>query len=233
MAIFDLHVHTVKGSSDSSLTTEQLISEARRIGLDGVCLSEHSGGWDDHEFRRVFEDSGLVVVRGLEVDTEMGHVLAYGMHQYVGGIHRVRDLRHAADRLGAFLVSAHPFRNLFNNPPYNLNLLFRERNGRPSTPEQAALHPLFEVVDDIEVGNGANTERENAFTLEVAQILGFEGTGGSDAHSTHGLGKFATEFDGDIRSESDFVEALRTGAYRAVQGLHVGELRAFGLNPVA
>ena len=233
MAIFDLHVHTVKGSSDSSLTTEQLISEARRIGLDGVCLSEHSGGWDDHEFRRVFEDSGLVVVRGLEVDTEMGHVLAYGMHQYVGGIHRVRDLRLAADRVGAFLVSAHPFRNLFNNPPYNLNLLFRERNGRPSTPEQAALHPLFELVDDIEVGNGANTERENAFALEVARILGFEGTGGSDAHSTHGLGKFATEFDGDIRSESDFVEALRAGAYRAVQGLHVGELRAFGLNPVA
>ena len=233
MSVFDLHVHTVRGSSDSSLTPEQLISEARRIGLDGVCLSEHGGGWDDHELRRVFEDSGLTVVRGLEVDTELGHVLVFGMHAYVGGMHRVKDLRHAADHAGGFLVSAHPFRNLFNNPPYNLNLLFRERNGRPSTPEQAALHPLFEVVDDIEVGNGSNTERENLFALEVARILGFEGTGGSDAHSTHGLGKFATEFDGDVRSETDFVEALRAGAYRAVQGIHVGELRVFGLNPVA
>ncbi len=233
MPIFDLHVHTVRGSSDSSLTPEQLISEARRIGLDGVCLSEHGGGWDDHEVRRVFEDSGLTVVRGLEVDTEMGHVLVFGMHSYVGGMHRVKDLRHAADRAGGFLVSAHPFRNLFNNPPYNLNLLFRGKNGRPSTPEQAARHPLFGLADDIEVGNGANTERENLFALEVAHMLGFEGTGGSDAHSTHGLGKFATQFDGDIRSESDFVEALRAGGYRAVQGLHVGEPRAFGLNPVA
>ena len=162
----------------------------------------------------------------------MGHVLVFGMHSYVGGMHRVRDLRHAADRAGGFLVSAHPFRNLFNNPPYNLNLLFRERGGRPSTPEEAARHPLFGIVDDIEVGNGSNTERENLFALEVARKLGFVGTGGSDAHSTHGLGKFATRFDGEIRSEADFVEALRAGAYHAVQGFHLGEPRAFDL-PVA
>ena len=67
----------------------------------------------------------------------------------------------------------------------------------------------------------------------MARTLDFVGTGGSDAHSTHGLGKFATQFDGDVRSESDFVEALRAGAYSAVQGLHVGKLRAFDVNRVA
>ena len=63
MAVFDLHVHTVKGSSDSSLTPEQLIEEAQRIGLDGVCLTEHSGGWENHEFERVFQEAGITVVR--------------------------------------------------------------------------------------------------------------------------------------------------------------------------
>ena len=40
--IFDLHIHSVKGSSDSSLTTDILLEKAIDIGLSGVCLTEHS-----------------------------------------------------------------------------------------------------------------------------------------------------------------------------------------------
>ncbi|MCI0437711.1 MAG: PHP domain-containing protein [Chloroflexi bacterium] len=228
MAVFDLHVHTVRGSSDSSLTPSQLIEEARRIGLDGVCLTEHGGGWDNQELRRVFEDADITVIRALEVDTDMGHVLVFGIHSYISGMLHVRELRRAVNRAGGVMISAHPFRNLFNRPPYNANLLFREANGlRPRTAQEAARHPLFQVVDEIEVANGANTDEENLFTLEVAQSLGFTGTGGSDVHSTHGLGKCVTVFDGDIRSEADLIEALRAKAFRPAQGFHVGELRHF------
>ena len=198
-----------------------------------MCLTEHGGGWDHHEFQRVFDRAGITVVRGLEVDTDMGHVLVFGMHSYVGGMHRVRDLRKAVDRVGGFMVSAHPFRNLFNNPPYNLNLLFKDPGGHPKTVAEAARHPLFGLVDDIEVANGSNTERENLFGLEVARRLGLGGTGGSDAHSTHGLGKCSTMFDGDVKSESDFIEALRAKAYTPAQGLHLGQLRTFGMDSVA
>ena len=126
MAVFDLHVHTVRGSSDSSLTPEQLIEEAQRIGLDGVCLTEHGGGWEDHEMERVFKDAGLTVIRALEVDTDMGHILVFGMHRYVSGMHTVHELRKAVNRAGGVMVSAHPFRNLFNRPPYNVNLVSAE-----------------------------------------------------------------------------------------------------------
>ena len=44
--IVDMHLHTVKGGSDSSLTPEQLMEEARRIGLSGVNISEHDRLWD-------------------------------------------------------------------------------------------------------------------------------------------------------------------------------------------
>jgi len=228
LAVFDLHVHTVKGSSDSNLTPQELIREARRIGLDGVCLTEHGGGWEQHEYQRVFEEAGFTVVRALEVDTDMGHVLVFGIHSYVAGMHRASDLRKTVNRAGGVMVSAHPFRNLFNNPPYNLNLLFKDSNGHPKTASEAACHPLFELVDDIEVANGSNTERENLFSLEVARQLGFTGTGGSDVHSTNGLGKCTTVFDGDIRSESDFLEALKAKAYAPAQGLHLGQLKTFG-----
>ena len=225
MSVFDLHVHTVRGSSDSSLTPQQLIKEARKIGLDGVCLTEHSGGWDGPGLLRAFEETDIVVVKGLEVETDMGHVLVFGLHSYIDGIHRVGELRRVVDKAGGVMLSAHPFRNLFNHPPYNLNLLFGGEEERPRTALEAATHPLFELVDDLEVANGSNTERENRFALEVARHLGLRGTGGSDAHSSNGLGKYVTVFDGEVGSEAELIEALKTNAYVPAHGLHLGELR--------
>ena len=52
--IVDMHVHTVRGAADSSLTPDELIEEARRIGLTGVNISEHDRVWEPHpleEFR--------------------------------------------------------------------------------------------------------------------------------------------------------------------------------------
>lgn len=227
MAVFDLHVHTVRGSSDSSLTPQELISEAKRIGLDGVCLTEHGGGWEPSELESVFENAGLTVIRALEVDTDMGHVLVFGLHRYENGMHKVGELRRAVNRAGGVMISAHPFRNLFNKPPYNVNLLFRDSDRYPATAAEAAGHPLFQVVDAIEVANGSNTDEENLFTLKVARHLGLGGTGGSDVHSTHGLGKCVTMFDGDITSESDLIDALKAKAFTPAQGLHVGRLEPF------
>ena len=227
MGLFDLHVHTVRGSSDSSLTPQQLIDEAERIGLTGVCLTEHGGGWSDGEFNSTFEDSDLVVIRALEVATEVGHVLVFGMHSYVSGMHKVENLRKVVTSVGGVMVSAHPFRNFFNKPPYNVNLLFNKADKLPQSPEEASAHPLFGLVDDIEVANGSNTDEENIFTREVASVLGYRGTGGSDVHSTHGLGKCVTDFKGDIRTEADLIEALREKAFSPAQGLHVGHIEPF------
>ena len=83
----------------------------------------------------------------------------------------------------------------------------------------------------MEVANGSNTDRENHFTLDVARHLGFVGTGGSDAHSTHGIGRCVTIFDGDIHSESDLIEALRAKAFIPAEGMHIGDLKPF--TPVA
>ena len=227
MPLFDLHVHTVRGSSDSNLTPRELIDSARAIGLDGVCLTEHSGGWEAQELDREFADAGLQVIRGLEVDTDMGHVLVLGLHRYLAGINKISALRKAVDRVGGVIISAHPFRNLFNRPPYNVNLLFGDSHPYPTSAADAARHPLFQVVDAIEVANGSNTERENLFALDVATRVGLVGTGGSDAHSTHGLGSCVTDVEGDISSEADLIEALKAGACRPAEGLHVGDLRPF------
>ena len=232
MAVFDLHVHTARGSSDSSLTPEQLIEHANRLKLDGVCLTEHGGGWTQQELQRSFDGSGLTVVQGLEVETDMGHVLVFGLHSYVSGMSSAAELRKVVDKAGGVMISAHPFRNLFNPPPYNVNLVFRNRNGFPATGPEAAAHPLFELVDDVELANGANTRRENLFGLDVAHHLRLKGTGGSDAHSTHGLGRCVTMFDGEIASEADLIEALKAKAFGPGEGANLGRSQPFPGPPI-
>ena len=128
------------------------MNEATRLGLSGVCLTEHSGGWEQPEFDQAFEDAGLAVIRGLEVDTDMGHILVFGMHRYVAGMHKASELRKAVDNAGGVMISAHPFRNFFNRPPYNTNLLFPKGRQIPESASDAANHPLFNLVDDIEAG---------------------------------------------------------------------------------
>ena len=108
--LFDLHIHTTKGSSDSSLSPEDLILEAEGLGLRGLCITEHSGPWDRHEFRRFADQHSVVLIRAAEVETDMGHMLAFGIDEYQPGFHKAEALSKATRAMGGFVVTAHPFR---------------------------------------------------------------------------------------------------------------------------
>jgi len=226
--IIDLHVHTSHGSSDSNLSPQELVEEARRIGLQGVCLTEHSGSWDRFEFRRFADkQDDLLLVSALEVETDMGHVIVFGLDGYVPGIRDPRELRRVADDVGAYMVLAHPFRNLLQKPRFDVNLLFKNLARYPRTVEEALGHPIFELVDAIEVANGADVDEENLFAWEVAQRLGKPTVGGTDAHSVNGLGKCVTVFPEPIASAEAFLQALHNGGFYPATGLNTGNLVRF------
>ena len=67
--------------------------------------------------------------------------------------------------------------------------------------------------------------------MRVAGLLGMPVTGGSDAHSIHGLGKFTTDFGSEINSESEFLAALHSGKFHPAVGLRSGHLRPYTLDP--
>ena len=117
------------------------------------------------------------------------------------------------DDVGGFMVVAHPFRHWFD-PVY-----FRKQGKEPftMTPEQAAERmPVFQLVDAIEALNGANTPRENLFALRVAKVLGKPVTGGSDAHSTSGIGFYCTVLRAGARDAGgDAARAARRALPRA------------------
>ncbi|MFQ5473504.1 MAG: PHP-associated domain-containing protein [Dehalococcoidia bacterium] len=226
--IVDMHVHTVRGAADSSLTPEQLIEEAKRIGLTGVNISEHDRVWDDHQLRDFREESGLFVSRGMEVSTDMGHMIVIGLDRYVPGIRRAKELRSVLDDAGGFMIVAHPFRHFFDP------IHFR-RDGKPPfdmTPEEAAEKmPVFQIVDEIEVANGGSTPKENQFALRVARHLGKRGTGASDCHSTNGVGYYVTAFEEELRDEAHMLDQLRQRRFQAAQGLSTGDFRPYIEDP--
>ena len=222
-AIVDMHVHTTRGASDSNLQPEELAEEALRLGLTGVHLSEHDRLWDASELERYRQKHGLFVANGMEVSTDLGHILTLGLDRYVPGIRRAEELRRVAREVGGYMIVAHPFRHFFD-PAH-----FRRMGGEPFnlTPEQAARLPVFEVVDAVEALNGCNTLQENLFALRVAQVLGKPVTGGSDAHSNQGIGIYVTVFERELESEEQMLEELHAGRVYAAYGLRRGSLTRF------
>ena len=231
-SVFDLHVHTNQGSPDSSLTPEDMVAEASRLGLSGVLVTEHMG-WPRPEFNAFASQHSLPLILTLEAYTPLGHIITLGLDHYVtgysGGLNTIQTLRKEVDKVGGFMILAHPFRHLFENRGnYTQNVLFEDWGTVPQTPEEAILHPIFELVDAIEVVNGGNLEKENRFAQEVAGLWGRSGTGGSDAHSVNGLGKGVTVFPGDVRTQDDLLEALRAGEFFPVEGFHLGQPVEYG-----
>lgn len=208
-AVLDLHCHTVHGSPDSELTAEQLVEIAFETGLTACCVTEHDKMWDRREAERFSHELGLPFIRGMEVTTNLGHILVYGLDHYLSGIHDAHALRRTVQAHGGIMVLAHPFRKLFHQVRYGNN------GPKPTIPsiEEASQMEVFRLVDEVEVLNGGTSELENYFALRVARRLGFHGVSGSDAHSLHGVGRFVTVFHQPVSSVHELIQEVRAGRF--------------------
>jgi predicted metal-dependent phosphoesterase TrpH len=223
----DLHLHTNRGSSDSNLSPKDLVERAGAIGIGAVCITEHDSMWDVREMTDLAADSGVIFLRGMEVTTDMGHIGAFGLERYIGGIYKLAELRRVVDAEGGILVANHPFR-------YKLDPRFSFINPDsepidPTFPDRAAKLKIFEFVDAIEVLNGACSEEENIFALKVARHLGIAEVAGSDSHSAGSIGCVATLVDAPVKTERALIDAIRARRCRAGRGLLKNALAEFDL----
>lgn len=225
-SILDMHIHTTHGATDSNLKPAELARVARRVGLDGVVVTEHDRVWETQLAERFREEHGLFLGSGMEVSTELGHILVLGLDRYVTGIHHSEELRRVVKEAGGYMIVAHPFRHYFYRvywvrqgwEPFNL------------TPEEAAKLPVFQLVDAVEVLNGGNNAQENNFALQVANILGKPGVAGSDAHSDQGVGLYTTVFERTLETDEDLLRELKAGRFYPARGLRRGKLERFTLD---
>jgi predicted metal-dependent phosphoesterase TrpH len=213
--ILDMHVHTNVGSYDSNLSPLELIQHGKAAGLDGVVVTEHDRGWDVGLARELGREHDFLILCGMEVSTDLGHILVYGLEEYVSGILYAETLRKVVDQVEGVMFAAHPYRRAFVN-----------NNGRWDAPkptltvQEAADRTIVQLVDGLEIYNGATGDRENALAVAVREYVGARGIGGSDAHSEHGLGCCVTEFERQVRNERELVDELRGGRFRPINRLH-------------
>ena len=189
----DLHCHSTF-SQDNHLEPQDVIRRASQLGLDGVCFTEHHSFESSSLVERTDRPKGFLVLRGVEVSTDAGHLLVYGVkddswnrwgrNNYLN-LAKVVESVHA---LGGICVPAHPFR------------------GWESLGEKIY---SVESLDAIETHNGVNGLLQNGLAIEAALKLGLPSTGGSDCHYLNQVGRAYTEFDNTISSLGDMINEIR------------------------
>jgi hypothetical protein len=89
-------------------------------------------------------------------------------------------------------------------------------------------HPVWGLVDEIEVLNYNCTDKENELAAAVAQVLGKRGTAGSDAHTFTEVGRCVTVLERAVASEGELIEELRAGRHYLARRRPNGEYVRLG-----
>ena len=141
--------------------------------------------------------------------TEEGHLLVYGLREYIFGMHKSAFVKDLVDEADGAIVVAHPYRRVYRESAPQDSLSYEEMLKR------AMRNQVFELVDAVEISNGRGSERENLFSKNLSERLELPGTGASDAHKLNDIGTFATLFQDEIRSLQEFISAIKSGKFRA------------------
>ena len=209
--IVDLHVHT-RLSSDSNVAPERYLQLSVDSGrkLDAICFTEHRlfplEAELDAEYAALSERFQMPIFKGIEADTDLGHLLMFGVTREVmrrfdltarmlKSEHLIEVLHHE----GGAAIPAHPFRD--SGFGARLDSLV-SRHG----PAVAA----------VEVLNGQNSPDENARAEDAALKLGITAVGGSDAHfaTPKWFMTVATQFEREFKTVEELCRELRAGRAR-------------------
>src|SRR6266568_1198726 len=145
--LIDLHTHTHPLSHDSLLSPDELIEAAKASSLDAVCLTEHDFFWDHPEVAALSKRHDFLVIPGIEVNTEDGHIVVFGLERFVYGMHRLHELARLAESAGAVMIAAHPYRRQL---PFEL----RHEGDWTEVLERASANAAIAHVTAIETHNG-------------------------------------------------------------------------------
>jgi predicted metal-dependent phosphoesterase TrpH len=212
MQAFDLHLHTKIFSDCSFIDPADLITQAVKLRLDGIALTEHGVRWPDEKFdelRKLADPHGLVLINGQEILASSprngmeGEFLVFGLRKSLWGTFSAKDLVERVHGEGGILIAAHPYK--------------LSRGGKH--PYYGAGNLIYELaLDALEYYHPGHNERALDKVRKAMADLGLPGTGSSDAHKIFEVGSFVTLFENEMRTEEDFIREVRRGNIRAGKG---------------
>lgn len=188
----DLHVHTT--ASDGIATLEELIFQAKAIGLDAIAVS-------DHNRCTPLPETDFCLIPATEISTPEGHVLGLFVRQIDfaalqrEGLPSARAAIAEIHRQGGIAVLAHPFEV-------------------PGATDEAITGLDFDLVEGANSRAPVKVKNANELALAFAEREGKPVTGGSDTHSLQELGGSYTLVDCETTAELE--AAIRAGRTRGV-----------------
>ena len=204
----DMHVHS-KQSDDAGGTVEgylKWINVLRKKGyqVDGIALTEHRSFDLEVDYSSLAGQYGAVVLKGAEIETDLGHVLVYGITAKLMDQFDFKDINLPALELykavrdtGGYAIAAHPGRP-------RIGLWQHIQNGAQ-----------LDGIQTIERFNGGSSAEENSLAGQLAEEHGFHCVGGSDSHYVSTIGKCITRFERRITCVEELVEELSLGDFDA------------------
>lgn len=173
--IFDLHIHS-RFSLDSLLEPARIVEAAKKIGLNGVAITDHNtiqGGIKTAEYA----PSDFVVIVGEEINTEVGDIVGLFLTKQINSRSFEEVVKEIHSQAGIALL-AHP---------YKRNKIISQ--------------DAFKQLDAIEVFNSRNA-KNNAKAKNIALEYKLPMVAGSDAHFAFEIGRAKTIIDSPPDIES-------------------------------
>ena len=188
----DLHIHSER-SPDGCMTLPEIVERAKAAGLDGAAVCDH-----DRVLEEVPESADFLLIPGVEVSTEYGHLLGLFVREPV----ETRRFAEAVERIrgqGGIAVLAHPFEH---------------------SRDAGRLVPIVPLLDGVEVWNSRADRKipdANARAAAFAREHGLRRFAGSDAHVPREIGRGVTAVETEDRT-LDAVKAALLDGKTAVSG---------------
>ncbi|MCJ7614024.1 PHP domain-containing protein [Candidatus Bathyarchaeota archaeon] len=181
----DFHVHTCY-SRDSSITLKQVVSFAKKRGLDGVAITDHN----TVEGALKLKTRDILVVPGIEVSTLQGHLLGINVTTPVPAKLGMEETIHIIHEAGGIAVAPHPSA-FYKSPPSR----------------QVSSYDAVEVMNASSMPFSVLTY----FSKRFAEGLGLPQTGGSDSHYAPEIGSAYTVVEAGSGID-EIVDAVKRGA---------------------
>lgn len=191
----DLHIHEKTFSSDSMLSLEEIVKEAKEKGLDAVCITDHDDLRIMDKAHKYSKEINYLIFVGVEYYSLDGDLITFGVKEIPKERIPAYEYIEYIKKQGGICYSAHPFRN---NRRGLENKLFTTKG-----------------LVGAEVLNGNTIKEENITAFEAVKKIGLQELGASDAHFRNRVGVYATYFPQNIETEKDLINALKENKCKA------------------
>lgn len=192
--LLDMHMHIWPTSRDSHMTLEDAVDQAIKLGLDGICVTDHDSLEIREKAAEYSRKTGYPIFVGVEILTYQGDVVVFGLDEVPEEMLHVGELLDLVEEREGAAIVAHPFR----------------RNNRGLGD---GIKDVYERLAGVEVLNGNTPIELNIEADNLTRRLKVGRVGASDAHYKHEVGRYATKFSRKISSVEELITELREGKF--------------------